>query len=705
MFKKIREKFSILLSRAPGKIVIFTILLINVLFIMLSALIITSLSLSGTENMGFAEALFYTITMILDAGCIQFVIADIGASGVILVITCLLIIVIGMILFTGAVIGYITNYISDFIQNANGGYHKLIMYGHTVIINWNSRASEIINDMLYKSGKQKIVVLVSGGKEDILKEIAERTASTIQAENLRIKEKIAGMSFFKRKIAYHKEKLKNNIVLVVREGDTFSYKQLTDISLERAKSVIILGNDMNNNVCKYDYIMKKDENKKGNQLTIKTLMQVAEITGSDSSNDNQKIIVEIDDDWTMDTVKMIIASKQVEGKCNIVPVRVNKVLGRLLSQFSLMPELNAAYVELLSNKGVTFYSCDADNYDEKSFIGKLLNGHSKAIPLTVKENKGKKYGYFAAETENDYYSVISDDKKRDDDYKVKLNYDYWLTQKNVIILGHNSKVQYIMEGFDSFRKEWNFRDGREIMNVLVIDDKQHLEEMGYYKDYSYVNRVVEADVYDKDLICSTIEEFVDANEEDTSILVLSDDSVLSGEIDSAAITNLIYIRDIVRNKKLREPNFDEGKMDIIVEIINPKHYDIIKNYNVNNVVISNIFISKMICQLGEKDIMFDFYNDILTYDDNDESFESKELYAKVVEEFYSEVPKKAAAEDIIRATYYASVDPSLPNNKKTNTIVLGYVKPSGVMTLFGGDELKKEVELEPKDKIILFADH
>ncbi|MBO4252028.1 MAG: hypothetical protein J5911_05160 [Clostridia bacterium] len=704
MFRKIREKFSVLLSRSPGKLVVFTILLINILFILLSALIITSLSLSGTKDMGFIEALFYTITMILDAGCIQFVVEDIGIAGVALVIACLLIIVIGMILFTGAVIGYITNYISDFIQHANGGSHKLFMNDHTVIINWNSRASEIVNDTLFKSGKQKLVVLVPSGKDEILKEINERIVGTIHSENAKLKAKTAKMPYFKRKAVYRKEKLKNNIVLVVREGDTFSYKQLSDVSLERAKAVIILGNDMNNNVCKYDYLNKLEDNKKGNPLTIKTLMQVAEITSAQNSSDHQKIIVEVDDDWTLNTVKMIISAKQVAGKCNIVPVSVNKVLGRMLSQFSLMPELNSAYVELLSNKGVTFYAEEVADCNESKYIRDMISGRKRAIPLTVMDNNGIKYGYFAAENENDSKNPIGV-KKHNRNCNVKLNYDYWLEQKNVIILGHNSKIPYIMEGFNSFRQEWNFRDGREIMNVIVIDDKQHLENMNYYKQYPYVKRVVEAEIYDKDLICSTIEEFVDSNEEDTSILVLSDDSVLNDEVDATAIANLIYIRDIVRNRKAQNPNFDEGRIDIVVEIINPKHYDIIKNYNVNNVVISNMFISKMIGQLGEKDVMFDFYNEILTYDDNDHDFESKELYSKKVSRFFSEVPKRMTVEELIAATYFASVDKDVPAEKHTNTIVLGYVKPSGELTLFGGDMLKNEIELKADDKIIVFADH
>lgn len=65
--KKIREWLNIQLVKNPGKMVLCTIFLFNVVFLLLSALVISNLSLSGTEKMSFFEAAFCTITMILDA--------------------------------------------------------------------------------------------------------------------------------------------------------------------------------------------------------------------------------------------------------------------------------------------------------------------------------------------------------------------------------------------------------------------------------------------------------------------------------------------------------------------------------------------------------------------------------------------------------------------------------------------------------------
>ena len=119
------------------------------------------------------------------------------------------------------------------------------------------------------------------------------------------------------------------------------------------------------------------------------------------------------------------------------------------------------------------------------------------------------------------------------------------------------------------------------------------------------------------------------NEEDVSVLILSDDLVSEDEIDAGMLTNLVYVQDIINDKVEADPDFDAGSIDVIAEINDPKHHDVVSSYSVKNVVISNRYISKMITQIGEKEAIFEFYNDILTYDDDEESFDSKEITAGV----------------------------------------------------------------------------
>ncbi len=701
MKNKIKEWFSIQLVKNPGRMVLATILIFNIMFFLLSATVISALSLDGTEKMSFIEAAFCTITMILDAGCISFVVADIGQSGVVITIFCLMVVIIGMISFTGAVIGYVTNYISNFIENSNAGKRKLNLANHFVILNWNSRASEIINDMLYAEEKQNIVVLVQSRKEEIEREIEERLSNTISQENENLKKECKSLPFFSRIVALYKGDFKQKINVIVREGDVFSSKQLNDISLDKAKTVIILGNDINNTLCKFDHKEKLEASSRGNSQTIKTLMQVSDITSAETSANNQKIVVEITDPWTLELVNKIIKAKQVEGKCNIVPVKVNEVLGQILSQFCLMPELNSVYSELFSNKGAEFHSVECPYVDEITFVKDYLSKHNHALPITTIKDNDKSYAFYVASDDKDLNkkTVVPEY-----DYSVSLNKDYWMEKKNVIILGHNSKCKNIMAGFVAFSNEWK-RDDEEIVRIVVIDDKNNLEKMNYYEDYPFVIKTVEADVYDKDLICSTIDEFISEHEEDTSILILSDDSALNEDIDAGALANLIYVRDII-DKKIKEiPGFDVESIDVIVEIIDPKHHDIVNGYSVNNVVISNRYISKMITQISEYEALYNFYNDILTYDDAESlCYDSKEIYIKKVKNYFNEIPKPTTAAQLVRAISEASLNEKITGYKNL-TIALGYVKPGGKIVIFSGDLNQIHVEFEEDDKIILFSAH
>ena len=116
----------------------------------------------------------------------------------------------------------------------------------------------------------------------------------------------------------------------------------------------------------------------------------------------------------------------------------------------------------------------------------------------------------------------------------------------------------------------------------------------------------------------------------------------------------------------------------------------------------------MITQIGEKEALFDFYTDILTYDDEEDAdgvYDSKEIYIKKVSRFFDEVPKPTTADQFVRAVYYSSIDDSIPKDKQNPTIVLGYVRDETQMVLFSDDQADIKVELTSDDKLIMFSNH
>lgn len=755
-----KEWYSVKRAKKPRSIVLFVILAVNILFMVVSAVFLSSIPLPQNKDLDFFEALYSTVTMVLDAGCISAVIEEVGQASVVLAIGCLAIVIIGMIIFTGAVIGYITNYISGFIESTNAGSKPVRASNHVVILNWNSRASEIVNDLLYYNGnkeEQLVIVLANSGKEDIEKEIEERLSDTVITENKAVKERYKDLPPLSRFVETRRNKFRCNVTYIVRTGDVFSGMQLHDISLEKARSIIILGSDINNATCKFEKNERLSDGKKGNSQTIKTLMQVADITADVSSADDQKIIVEIEDDWTYDIVAKIIERKERDEKCHIVPVRVNQVLGQILSQFSLMPELNLCYSELFSNKGDTFYPYPHELVSDSEFISKTLSSNRRVIPLTIMNSRGKNYAYYATDSEKNIKgSSIAFRNVAKSDYKVNPNEQYWIEQKNIVILGHNSRFDDIMKGFASFFEEWSFNKRPwatehvekedDVLRILIIDDAKNLEKLDTDK-YKFSVETVPASIFDRDKIYISITDFIDANNDETSILILSDDTAANEDIDANAFANLVYVQDIV-NDYAKRGDFDTERIDIVVEIINPKHSEIVRNYSVNNVVISNRYISKMMTQIGEKEELYDFYVDILHYDDEEEEYassgeenaatavsaeskaassatvinpsaspedskeaasddknssekyDSKEIYIKRVDAFFKELPAPCTAEEFIRSVYYGSIESGCPE-----AIVLGYVKPGPEVVLFCGDQRETKVELKENYKLIVFSNH
>lgn len=703
-FDNIKEKFSIKVAKEPRTMLFFGIVILNIVLVFGSSafLYFCFRDVLAKESTSFWDTVFNVFVMILDAGNISEIVGN--NTNAVLAIVSIIVILIGTVIFTGAIIGYFTNLISDFIVSANAGNRRLKVSNHVVIINWNNRASEIVNDLLYSDEDEIVVVLVNSDREKTELEINNRISDTIERERSKLKKEAENLiAQGELKKYQYKKYIKSHLktkglTVIVREGETYSLKQLNDISILSAKCVIILGKDDNEDVCKFNRNEQFKQKEKGNINTIKTLVQVSELTSSDESFDNQKVVVEVEDDWTMSLIEKIINHKQKRGKCNIVPIPVNKILGQILSQFSIMPELNTVYSELFSNKGATFYSKSLNENDKmKEDFEEYLSKHNASIPITVMDGETPEL-FYIAENESDY--DVTDDNKVVV-YDADIVEDYQFEPKHIVIIGHNSKTLDILEGFNSFFQEWDH--SKNFIDIMIIDDAENLKKYDSYRDkekYRYISKVVEADVYDRDIISRELNEYIDSHTEDTSVLILSDDNVPSEDIDSNALTYLIYVQDIIAEHRINYPDFAEESVDVVVELLNPKNYDVARSYSINNIIISNRYISKMIAQVGEKEAIYDFYKDILTYDIDNGSYSSRELYIKLAERFFTPktvFPIVTTPRGLIQGVYKNSPD----YNK---SIVFGIVKHGEGEQLFVNSK-EEELIINRNDKLILFAAH
>ena len=693
--RKFRGWLSVQIAKHPKRVVLVLIILFNVLFITVSAAVISSLSLRGTEKMNFFYAAYYTVTMILDAGCIESVIQDIGTSGVALTLTCLTVIIIGMITFTGAVIGYLTNILSNFIENASAGNTRLYLSDHTVILNWNARAPEIVNDLLYSDNKETVVALVKSGRDEIQKEIEERLYLTIEKENKAVYKKADTMGFFARRRFLKNHKLDNNVTFIVIEGNIFSRRQLKDIRIDLAKAVIVLSNDPSDAAVEDGRL--SDE---GNPQAVKALMQAADIVSARKASHDQNIIMEITDPWTYDIVQKIISGKELGEKCNIVLYLVEKFLGQLLAQISITPEMTPVYDDLFSSKGAAFYTAPVQTDDEVGYIRDYLSTHENAIPLTLLNHNGKKCFCYVADTQKD---INKKDEIKSSACSVKLN-DLQSECKRVIVIGHNSMVEEIMSSYEAYISCQTGDRQISPLKVTVIDDADNIKRMEYCERYSFVEEAAELDIYDIGKSFEPIDRLLFNTSEEISILILSDDTELDENADSSALMSLVYIQDSIKEMLRKNPAYDKKRVRTVVEITDPRHYSIVKGYDMVEAVISNRFSGNIITQIGEKESIYDFYKGLLSYSSNRPDGQSRKPQLKKVSSFFKELPPACTAHDLVRAVFEASVSSAEASGKQNPILVLGYIKASGETVIFSGDLSEIDVRLEAEDKIIVYTD-
>ena len=700
MHNRIKQWFSVMQATEPARVVFYFIFLINLSILLVATGIILLIHLIGGTQTGFFEQMYHTILVMINAGNINDVVdatAEWDAHFVIAAIFYLILVFITMISFTGALVGFLTNKISSYVERANAGLNTISLTNHTVILNWNNRASEIINDMIYKQKRETIIVMVNSGKDQIETEIQDRLQDTIDRENKQLRALSTKMPFWQRRKSTHKKYLRNLLTVIVRSGEMFAVERLMDVSTGQAKSVLILSNEpfaYNDTNCNPSY--RQHPSRQEDCSIIKLLIQVAEISAYEDSRPHQRIVVEVNDPLTMSLVAHIINEKRSHANSEIIAVPVDHILGNLLAQVAIMPELNLVYNGIFSYQGAEFFSRQIDEKDPNRFFQAYLPYHTNALALTVMHNNTATIGYYIAAEEEEIDQVCKDDSPP---YTALLNDHYVMEHRSVIVIGHNAKLHPLIDGFTAFTTEWQEPNDTPVLDVIIIDDPKALEDADDYSQYTVISKCVKASIYDKATICNEVSDFIHGTDNHISILILADDTGVCGDADKNVFTYLIYIQSAINELCVQYPSFDRNRIDLIVEVCNPQNADIIANYNVNNVIISNRYISRLLNHLSEKEALYYFLADILTYDRMDEmATGSKEIYVKRVKGFFHTMPAPATARQLIRAIYDAS-----PANNRS--ILIGYITAEHQLTLFSGDQRNYHLQFKPDDYLVLFSNH
>ncbi|MDO9629127.1 MAG: hypothetical protein Q7I99_04425, partial [Acholeplasmataceae bacterium] len=308
----------------------------------------------------------------------------------------------GLVLFSGTIIALTTNAIKDYIQKKNSGSGKIHLDQQIVILNWNSKVPELVSDLLFVESKEVTVIILA----DIDKNYAEK-------QIVNAIDKIKGI----RDIG------KMNVL--VKKGDPLLKSDLDDISIVNAKAILIMNPDQHqhatNNMSKSDLFV------------IKAILSLGPI----EFKYQPPIVVEIKHIETKEKITTLAKVVKQLSEHVIMPICFDKRLGQIIAQTLIENRIEDVYLSLFSFQGSEVYMLEDVDFE------KALKEYSHVVPL-AKHDKNT----FVLSLNN----AIKEKKSVHQFKPIPLKKKAFSEshQLEVFIFGKNNKLSFILDSFNQY---------------------------------------------------------------------------------------------------------------------------------------------------------------------------------------------------------------------------------------------------------------
>ncbi len=556
---KIKNKWSIFKENNPSAHVFLTIVIINVVFVLVSSALL--IFLPENQGRGFFEMIRFAFTLMVNPSG-RYIYSDYPISLIITTVVVLL----GMISLTGGTVGYVTSIINGILERAANSKSKIDLENHIVILNYNNRVPALIQDYCFDDVDSTYIVVLSNLEKDYVQE--------------------------KINLSYAEKRKKRFKHIIVRDGDPMSKIDLDNISLYKAKTVLIMMPDADS-----DSNETAERISKANIETTKLFMFVSLYLSDYGVGNKKNIIVE---SGSQDMEYMIGEYKIDEDKQVTVPVNFDDIIGKVLAITSIMPSLHDVLRILFSFEGVEMYIKDKP---EISILDELKESRS-ALPLYDCGDKR----IYVAEDEDEIGRISKADLSVLSKLVSSTTTNVVFAKNSILIIGVSEKLSHIMESLASFAEEY----GNNIF-VLLADTEEKREVLeNYYSDPKFT-KILNSE-NQKPVIIGDIYHPQEQLTEDMlrgiqTILFLSDETAESEHIDEKPLLFWSGLRNV--NRKIES-------QDMIVEVLSAQNHRMIEKKNKDQIVVSDSFLGHFYAQLGKDPGRLDIMKDFLSTGDDPE---------------------------------------------------------------------------------------
>lgn len=399
--------------------VIFNILVIyNLILIALAALVMTYL-MKGIEKDGVVMAinwasylknLEYCAVFTMNTGGIY----DLAPNSV--VIMKIILSILQMITFTGALIGLATSILQAMFDKRIHNIGKVKIKHHYVILDWSAVGANLIREISFMNGNKTIVVLSEKDRDQIQDEI----------DNLFLE---TGTS-------------KKHLKIFVKQGNPASRKALKEINIDKAESIAILGASSWLN-----------SSKQSDSTSFKILMTVLSISKK------VNVVIETDDPEVSKNIHDLMEASNNLSETHISIFSRNTIVGHVLTKTAINADYADLYYSLLSFKGGSYYPIESN-----LSVKEALTRYSSCLPsFKYEDNLGKEHLFVSATKE---FLVHKSLFKKKYSKEIKIEKKLATSEFNLFVIGENERSEAIKEAVSRFN---NKKEGNINLKVLPSD--------------------------------------------------------------------------------------------------------------------------------------------------------------------------------------------------------------------------------------------
>jgi hypothetical protein len=523
-------------------------------FISLSAGLVVRIAGVGFSNL--AESVWWAFLRLTDPGYLG------DDEGALVRTISTTVTVLGYVLFMGALIAIMTQWLYSTISRLELGLTPIVRRNHILLLGWTNRTASIVQELVLSEGRVRRFLRRHGERKLHIVLLCETVTTELRHE---LKEQL--------------DRQWDEGQIIFRSGIPLRVEHLERVDFANAAAIILPGSDF-----------MSGGSHAGDMRTIKTLLSVSNHGKQVGSGELPLLVAEI-----FDTRKISVARNAYEGRVEILAS--DAVISLLIAQNVRHRGLSSVYSELLTHgEGNEVYVREIPE-----FAGWPLQDTTRvlarAIPLGVLRSadgvtrplfnppagftieRGDRLVFLArrysdADPPEGCQPVPMDRGTRPDRAMEKRH-------RKVLLLGWSDKVPALIREFNSYDSE---TFGIDILSV--VPSEQRTTQLEKYELQTH--RVKTHQLSGDYCIPSDLER-MEPHAYDNVVVLGCDWLESKEEADARTINGLLLLREILRR--------NQSETEVLVELLDPENQRLFEGSN-EEVLISPLILSHILAHVA-----------------------------------------------------------------------------------------------------------